>query len=1130
MNHRTIRYFCNLLCLTAFLLTSSNSLRAQAVYGNIVGTVLDASGAAIPAAKITITDANRDVTFTTNSNESGNFEQLHLIASTYRVLVAKEGFSSFRQDNVIVTVDHDTRVTVTLKIGNVNETVEVTADVPLLQTDRAEISSTYEQKTVTELPILNRKFSEFELIAPGFISTGNQPVGEDPQGSFNKLVNGQLGAGVSETIDGTDNHSALLGTVMVNPTLESISEAKVATANYDAEFSGGTGNVGVQTRSGTNQLHGSGFEFLRNDHLQARNPFTQSLPIAGSTRLIPVTQWNDFGGSIGGAVKKDKLFFFADYQGQQSNIGGASLVRTPTAAERLGQLSDLGVNIFDPASGALPAQRTQFPNNTIPTSRLAPQALALLALMPLPNYTSTGVQPNYIGSGVYHLGENTENTRWDYYQNEKLHWFGRYSDSLFSQYGPAVYGTKAGGGAVVPGTFAGTSNVFNQSIAGGFDYTLRPTLLTDFRFGWYRQHQIINTLDFGTTPAADAGIPGSNLDPNSSGMPTFAPGGNGGFSMGYSLGVSSCNCPIREIEKQAQFVNNWTSIHGNHTVKFGEDIRRAYNFRLPSDVRRAGQFTFDPAVTEGPSGSGLGGGAGLADMLLGDVSTFGRYVSNPAAITASEQQNRWFFYGQDTWRVTHKLTVSYGLRWELYRPQTVNGAGDGGFVNITTGEVEVAGEKGVGLNLNVAGTEKALAPRLGIAYQLDSKTVIRTGYSRAFDQGVFGNIFGHNVTQNLPVLGSQSVNPANNYQSIFTLAQGPPAFNPATILAQQPTGPNGFNILPNGVNAFINPPYILMQTVDQWNFTIQRQLPGKFALETAYVGNKGTHVGGNYNFNTATIVGFPQLSTFQREPFYAPFGWTQPFRYNGNDMNATYEGIQVKVEKRFSQGFSLYSNYTFGRAFAYSGTYFSVNSKLAYEPNGSQRKQVLNIAPQWELPFGKGKRFLSSPNKIENALFGGWQMNGIFSHMTGLPFTPGYTDGSADRDTGPGQPNYVGGDPYPPDKSQYLWYNTASTVLTSNGQISGIWQRPQVGTFGNLGLNVLIGPNFWQADGSIFKTFDITERVKLQFRAEAFNFLNHDNLGQPGGTVDNASTGGKIFSTSSYYTPEKWQLNLRASF
>jgi hypothetical protein len=1118
---------CKMLAVTGVLLASSVTVRGQAVYGNIVGTVFDPTGAAIPGATIKITDVNRNTTVSTTSNGSGNFEKLLLLPSTYTVEISKDGFSSFQIQNVIVSVDRSTPVNAALQVGNATQRVDVTSEAPPLTTDRAEISTTYAAQTVSQLPIINRQFSEFELLTAGFVATGNQPVGEDPQHSYNKLVNGQLGAGMSETIDGTDNHSALLGTVMINPTLESVAEAKVTTADYSAEFSGGTGVVNVETRSGTNSLHGSGFEFLRNDHMQARDPFTQSKPIPGSNgRTIPVTQWNDFGGAISGPLKKDKLFYFFDYQGQQSNQGGASLVRTPTAPERLGQLSDLNITIYDPNSGATPALRTPFPGNTIPTSELSPQALNLLALMPLPNYAAAALQPNYIGSGVYHLGENTENTRWDYIQNEKVRWFGRYSDSLFPQRGPATYGPAAGGPALVAGTFAGTSNVFNQDIAGGFDYILSPNVLTDFRVGFYRQHQVINQLEFGTPVAANAGIPGVNNDIYSTQSPTFVPAGNGGFSEGSSLSVSSCNCPIREIEKQIQFVNNWTIIHGNHTLKFGEDIRRAWNFRLPSDVTRAGQFTFDTAVTEGPSG----GGAGLATMLLGDVSTFGRYVTNPSAINAAEQQNRWFFYGQDSWRVNKKLTFNYGLRWELYRPQTVNGQGMGGFVNITTGEVEIAGENGVGLNLNVAGTEKALAPRVGIAYQIDSKTVIRTGYIRAFDQGVFGNIFGHNVTQNPPVLGSQAVTPAFNYQSIFTLAEGPPAFNPETLLDQQPLGPHGEHILPNTVNAFINPPKIIMQTVDQWNFTIQRQLPGNFVLETAYVGNKGTHVGGNYNFNTATIVGFPTLSTFQREPFYAPFGWTQAFRYNGNDMNATYEALQVTVQKRFSKGLSMFGNYTFGRGFAYSGTYFSVNSKDAYEPNASNRKQVLHIGPQWEVPVGKGKRFLANPNRVVNAFLGGWQMNGIFTHETGLPFTPTYTDCSADIDTGPCKPNYVGGAVYPANKSQNGWFNVASTLLSTNGQTSGVWQRPQIATFGNIGLLALVGPNFWEADMSAFKSFNVTERIKLQFRAEALNALNHENLGQPTATVDSIGTAGKIFATSPYAIPKKWQMDVRLQF
>ena len=371
-------------CLTSlvaagFLLVCAGNLRAQAVYGNIVGTILDSTGAAVPGARITITDSVRNVTVTATSNESGNFTQRYLIAGSYRVRIEKEGFQSLLRENVIVAVDNDTRIGAELKVGDVTQTVQVSGETPLLKTERAEVSATYDQRTVTELPTLGRRFNSFEILTPGFQSTGNQPVGEDPQGSFNKIINGQRGAGAGEMLDGTDNHSAMLGTVIVMPTLESVVEGKVATQNYDAELGGSSGAVAAQTRSGTNELHGSGFEYLRNDHMQARDPFSQSLVIAGTNgRKIPVTQWNQFGGSFGGPVKRNKLFYFGDYQGTRRNNGGSQLTRTPSAAERQGDLSGLSTNFFDPASGAAPAQRTQFPGNRIPESRLSTQALNLL--------------------------------------------------------------------------------------------------------------------------------------------------------------------------------------------------------------------------------------------------------------------------------------------------------------------------------------------------------------------------------------------------------------------------------------------------------------------------------------------------------------------------------------------------------------------------------------------------------------------------------------------------------------------------------------------------------------------------------------------------------------------------------
>ena len=246
-------------------------------------------------------------------------------------------------------------------------------------------------------------------------------------------------------------------------------------------------------------------------------------------------------------------------------------------------------------------------------------------------------------------------------------------------------------------------------------------------------------------------------------------------------GFARCNCPLRQNERQFQFVNNWTKLQGNHTIKFGADIRHAMNLRIPSDRHRAGELQFNAARTQGPTG----GGSALASFLLGDVSVFERYVSS--VTDAEERQNRWFFYGQDQWKATPRLTINYGLRWEIYRPQTVTGAGKGGFIDVDTGEVLVAGSDGVGLDLNVEGTLTTLAPRLGMAYRVTDDTVMRMGYGRGYDTGVFGSVFGHNVTQNLPVLAIQSLQPSRNFDSVFNLAQGPSPLDPATILESQPT-------------------------------------------------------------------------------------------------------------------------------------------------------------------------------------------------------------------------------------------------------------------------------------------------------------------------------------------------------
>ncbi len=1127
------------LIIPMALLCAAASSYGQAVYGSIVGSVTDSTAAAVSGAKVTITDTGRDVVTSTTTNESGNFNQRFLIVGRYRIRVEAAGFKVLLQDNVGVSVDTETRVALQMQLGDVTQTMEVSAEAGILKTERSDVATTYNEKTVTELPVLNRRFTNFQLMTPGvvaFPTSLTAASAENPQGSYRMLVNGQSFAGTSHLLDGTDNHDAVLGWIVINPTLESVTEAKITTANYDAEFGvASAGVVSAQTKSGTNQMHGSAFWFLRNDKMQARNPFTQSRVIPNSNgRTIPLTQWNQFGASIGGPIKKNKLFYFGDVQLTRRNTGGGALLRVPTAAERTGDLNNLGLNVFDPRSGSTPATRIQFPGNIIPSSALAPQAQALLRFIPLPNSIANLDAPNFSSSGGVSSDDDAFNTRVDHYTTEKMHIFGRYSLQQFRVLAPGSFGLVAGGGGLdasgSTNAYAGKSDSRNHSIAAGFDYTLKPTLLTDFRFGYFRYKVFGQPNGIGTAPAKDAGIPGLNVDDNfNSGMPAFFINGYGNnlFRFGYALGVNGCNCPLIQNESQYQFVNNWTKIQGNHTFKFGADIRRALNLRVPSDRHRSGELNFDAARTQGPTG----GGSGLASFLMGDVSRFERYVSN--SLNASESQNRWFFFAQDSWRITNKLTVNYGLRWEIYRPQKVSGPNQGGFLNSTTGEIMVAGQNGVGLDLNVTSPLTNFAPRLGIAYQLNPKTVIRAGYGRGYNLGVFGSIFGHNVTQNLPVLGIQSDQPANNFDRVFALTAGPTALDPAQILARQPLGPNGNRMLPNGVTAFMITNPIRFPTVDAWNLTVQRQVGKSMSVEAAYVGTKGTRVfagiGGDYDPNQADINGFGTLTTNQRKPFFQKFGWAQNLRYYGSDASNNYHSIQLRFDKRFEGGLSVMSHYTFSKNIDYDATYYPRDAKLARGVSNNNRPNVFFIASLYEVPIGKGRKFLSNSNKAAEFLLGGWQMNGTYNWMSGQPFTPSYRDCNADRDTGWCRPDLIG-DYSVSNPSQFGWFKTTSTPLVANGQIDGPWQRPQRAKFGTVGRNEIFGPSFAQMDMSFFKTFRIQEGKTLQFRAESFNFLNRTNLANPNNCVDCPGTAGRIFGAFAAYVPRQWQMALKFAF
>jgi len=883
---------CTFLVAT---LTPQSSV-AQAVYGSILGTITDPQGAAVPNAKVTVIDERKGTTDETTTNGDGNYSVTHLIPDLYSIKVEGSGFKTLEQKNVNVSADAASRVDLQFQVGGAQETVEVTAEAPQLKTDRADVATEFNTKYVEDLPILNRNFTSFELLSPGTqkLSWGHAAT-ENPQGSQQIFVQGQHFSGTAYELDGTDNQDPILGIIVVNPNLDAVTETKVALQNYDAEFGKAVaGVVTAQTKSGSNDLHGSGFWFRRSDANQARDPFTQFAPDPITGRFIPRARWQQFGASLGGPIVKNKLFFFGDYQGTRQISGITHLLTVPTAkalstcnpatnTTGFCDLSDyLNVSstccrVYDPTKGTTSGKGGPRPwfgpqpaagcsGNCIPIGDISPAAGNILALFPQPE--TPAVQNNFSGSGSGPFSQNSFDTRIDFAATSTVNVFGRFSLDYFSLSG---VGTISGPNGYLggPGTgllgLSGSSITHNYSLSTGFTKTFSTTLLTDFRFGWFKYNPRTQKSSTGT-PMTGFGIPNANTsDPKTAGLgefilgPVTSVGENGAANpsghglvvstFGDGLGVGRCNCPLTESEDQFQFVNNWTKTKGNHIIKFGGDLRYARNLRIPSDNNRTGEYNFSPEATSSGDGGGFidpttgkpvaasDGGLDFATFLLGDVTVISRYVNNPALTNinnAAERQKRFFFYGQDTYRMTPKLTINYGLRWEIYFPESVLAKGYGGFANIVdnngTGAIRVAGVGPYGTNGNVANTYKAFAPRLGIAYQVTPKTVLRMGYGRSYDIGVFGSNFGHTVTQNLPVLIKQNIDAtalpnstgSAQYQPVFSLDKGPIAPPFPAIPSNGLIPFASLNGQDSGVH--IRPIKQVLPTLDAWNLTLQRQV------------------------------------------------------------------------------------------------------------------------------------------------------------------------------------------------------------------------------------------------------------------------------------------------------------------
>jgi hypothetical protein len=809
-----------------------------------------------------------------------------------------------------------------------------------------------------------------------------------------------------------------------------------------------------------------------------------------------------------------------------------------------------------------------------------------------------GLDSNYKASGTGGFNSNLWAVRIDDTISQKQNAFVRFSRWTNTLNGGQMY-TGLGGRGFGIGGYGGDSSSADDSAAVGTDYVFSPTLVADLRLGYLRY----NINDQKNDQTAEAGSALGLTDVNTGltttgGLPAFAintlAGGSTQPLYGDGLNISRCNCPLIEREDQFQIVNNWTKTIGNHAIKVGADLRYGRNLRVPSDTNRTGQYN----VTAGPTSDNGADGLPFASLALGDVATFNRYVST--STNAKEFQKRTFFYAQDTWRASNKLTLNLGVRWEYYFPETVNGANQGSLLNMNDGYLHVAGVGGIGTNMGWSATlHKQFEPRLGLAYQLNEKTVIRTGYGRSFDIGVFGSIFGHTSTQNLPVLADQSLSNASDSNTGVAFCLGSDTDNPgcvgganfSTSTTVAGTGgpiPYSFPSVPtNGLlpnpgttvesKARQNP--LRFPTLDAWNLSIQRALTPTLSLTIAYVGNKGTNTlsdgdGNSTNPNEAAI-NLPatttaygrSLSSFNGQalhwdPSIAATGpgivngvltatgatanqnylqryyggvlpacggqclWTQSIQLDGDDQNTNFNALQVTLAQQQWKGLAMTANYQWASAFDEANTYATWSKRVAYGRDSNVRQNAFTAYGSYELPVGKGKKFMPGANRMEEVLLGGFELSSTVNVSSGLPFTPTFNCNSEIPSSAPCYPNKTNARM----STRLTSFNASAqtrTFFAAQTIGGGIFNDPGLDNIGNDGRNTYWGPSFYNTDISLQKTFAIWEKVGLKARVDAYNAVNHINPANPQANVQSAGT---ITGEAPGPGPRYLELSIKATF
>ena len=1192
---------------------------AQKDAGAIVGTVHDPTGAVVVGAKVSVTDFERGQTFTATTSASGEYVASPLRIGKYTVTVEHPGFKTAVSNTVEINVQDRAAVNITLEIGATSEKMEVTATTPLLNTETSELGQVVDQKRVSTLPLNGRNFAQLALLSAG---TAPSEPGSRDEGGYGFSANGARSLQNNFLLDGVDNNSNLPDLLnetnfVIQPPIDALEEFKVQTNAYSAEFGRGNGAiVNAVIKSGKNQLHGSLWEFLRNEKLDSKNYFDDR---KGST---PPYKRNQFGGTFGGPVYipgvydgHDHTFFFFDYEALRVRQAQTQNVFVPPSATwRNGNFADLLTStpaLTDQSNpNSAPAldcsgnptflgeifdtrqtqQRTgvnyplglcgvPFAGNIIPTGQIDPLAMRLTALFPSDGPVDATTGNNFLANPVLKESRKNFDARVDQRFSDADNVFFRFS---FENQPSSIPGTFPGlgdGG----GFFSGVEDNSYRSFATSWTHIFKPQLINEFRLGYNRINSQRAQFNANLNVSADPSInfPGVPFSPGIGGLPQL------GFSDVATLG-SPTYLPSKELQNSYTLSENLTWVRGHNTFKFGTEIRRE-EFTIFQPASPRGNLSFSPQFTDNPAALGSGG-SGFASFLVG--LTDGGGINNLHNVDYFRQT--YSFYGQDDWKITPKLTLNLGLRYEVFLPVTERHDQLGTFDLTNTATPTLIVPKGQAQQLTpiiasivtisrtgskslIRNDLNNIAPRVGLAYQVTDKTVVRAGYGIFYGGQENGPYSNPSPGFNPPFFVAQSFSGGCGFASANpTLFNSDPLLNQDCAvdgLSNQPGNLPGQDGLfvgfpataltdPNTPTFFSVDQHLRTPYMQQWHLGFQQELPGDSVLELTYAGSKGTKLYTFFNGNQATPVdpAIDSRPNALRRPFPTIDAGIDWFRSTGK---SDYNSLQAHYEKRFSHGLQIGASYTWAHSIDISS-----NANLGPTQNNSDFRDVrfpgaeygnsdfdirqrFVLSSIYELPIGHGKKFLGDASGVFNQIVGGWQMSNIVSISTGNWYT--VLDGTGNYANADGNAGGVSQRPdriSDPLKAGPVLANSdpaCHTTISQGGLAAdrvGVpasffntcaFDKPVAGTFGNVGRNTIQGPGNRDWDFSLFKTFSAGEKAHLEFRAEFFNILNHTNFlfaksgpqNGNGSTIRGASQFGSLTAARD---PRQIQLALKLSF